>query len=375
MAKKKNATISISAGIKRPDFKSINPERKTYERDLHDALYYVHYEVATKKLKDETIKYTNKNITKDHNLDLLENYYFSVIGKGCYLKNHGSVLNDNWENYLSNELPSLIEYSKERKYEKDLEKEATDNKPVISIQDRIKEHASNTCAEIEGWADEFMRDPKKFKVENYDIHTHLITNDIKGPQARFIVSFYEPVLDEIKLAVNKKDNDVVEAYSLYSKAQLKKLQSFYEKVIEAANVIIESSKVQRKTRKKKPISKDKKVAKLKFLAKDVTLGLVSISATDVLGAKELWVYNTKTRKIGKYIALDDAGLDVKGSNIINFNETDSIQKTLRKPAEQIKEFKSCTKPQLKKYLDGIKAIDIKLKAKINEHVILLKAIH
>lgn len=375
MAKKKNATISISAGIKRPDFKNINPEKKTYERDLHDALYYVHYEVASKKLKDETIKYVNKHISKDHHLDLLENYYFAVIGKGCYLKNSGSVLNDNWESYLSEQLPQLISLASERKIEKDREKEISDNKPVISIQDRIREQASQACSEIDGWADEFIENPKKFKVDNYDIHTHLTTNDIKGPQARYIVSFYESTLEEIKLAYDKKDSELAEAYSTFTKSNLKKLQAFYEKVIEAANVIIESSKVQRKARKKKPVSKDKRVAKLKYLAKDVTLGLVSISATDVLGAKELWVYNTKTRKIGKYIALDGAGLDVKGSNIINYNETDSIQKTLRKPAEQIKEFKGCTKPQLKKFLDGIKAIDIKLKPKVNEHVILLKATH
>ena len=65
-------------------------------------------------------------------------------------------------------------------------------------------------------------------------------------------------------------------------------------------------------------------------------------------------------------------LSVKGTSIIGFNENLSIQKTLRKPEEQLKEFKAAGKVQLRKFLDDIKAVDIKLNGRINEEVILLK---
>jgi hypothetical protein len=49
-----------------------------------------------------------------------------------------------------------------------------------------------------------------------------------------------------------------------------------------------------------------------------------------------------------------------------------VQKTLRKPEEQLKEFKAAGKVQLRKFLDDIKAVDIKLNGRINEEVILLR---
>jgi hypothetical protein len=100
--------------------------------------------------------------------------------------------------------------------------------------------------------------------------------------------------------------------------------------------------------------------------------LVSINPADIVGAQELWVYNTKSRKLGKYVAKEFAELSIKGTSIINFDEVKSVQKTLRKPEEQLKEFKAAGKVQLRKFLDDIKAVDIKLNGRINEEVVLLK---
>jgi hypothetical protein len=100
--------------------------------------------------------------------------------------------------------------------------------------------------------------------------------------------------------------------------------------------------------------------------------LVSINPVEIIGAKELWVYNTKSRKIGKYVASEYLELGVKGTSITGFNENLSVQKTLREPEEQLKEFKAAGKVQLRKFLDDIRAVDIKLNGRINEDVILLR---
>ncbi len=78
-------------------------------------------------------------------------------------------------------------------------------------------------------------------------------------------------------------------------------------------MVIETSNTARKPRKKKTVSADKLVEKLKFQQTEKSLGLVSINPRDIVGAQELWIYNTKTRKIGKYIANDIAGLSVKSA--------------------------------------------------------------
>jgi hypothetical protein len=72
------------------------------------------------------------------------------------------------------------------------------------------------------------------------------------------------------------------------------------------------------------------------------------------------------------VAAEYLELSVKGTSIIGFNENLSVQKTLRKPEEQLKEFKAAGKVQLRKFLDDIKAVDIKLNGRINEEVVLLR---
>ena len=145
--------------------------------------------------------------------------------------------------------------------------------------------------------------------------------------------------------------------------------------------IIEKAKVNRKPRKKKVYSADKLVAKLKYLKVDSKYSLTSINPEDIIKANELWVFNVKTRKLGKYIASnidplgqgrDGTGLSVKGTTIIGYDEKLSIQKTLRKPIDQLKEFKDSGKVKLRKFLDEIPTTDTKLNGRVNPETVLLK---
>jgi hypothetical protein len=135
---------------------------------------------------------------------------------------------------------------------------------------------------------------------------------------------------------------------------------------------MQESKINRKPRAKKVVPADKLIAKLKYKKSDEPLKLVSINPADIIGSKELWVYNTKTRKLGKYVASEYQELSVKGASITGFSEMLSIQKTLRKPVDQLKDFKAAGKVQLRKFLDDIKATDTKMNGRINEEIMLLK---
>ena len=109
----------------------------------------------------------------------------------------------------------------------------------------------------------------------------------------------------------------------------------------------------------------------------------SINPIDIIGCEELWVFNVKTRKMGRYMASsidpmhlerEGTGLSVKGTTITGFNIETSVQKTLRKPEEKLKEFKDSGKIKLRTYLDNINAVDIKLNGRINTDTIILKAV-
>jgi hypothetical protein len=98
---------------------------------------------------------------------------------------------------------------------------------------------------------------------------------------------------------------------------------------------------------------------------------VSINPAEIVGAQELWVYNTKTRKLGKYIASTSDGLTVKGTSVENFTDK-SMSKTLRKPEQQLLEFNKSTKVQLRKFLENIKATETLLNGRINTDTVLLR---
>jgi len=373
MAKK--GSISTSSGLTRPDYKNINREKKTFTNDFRRAMYYVHYEIAVKKLKAESIKYAKKHHPELTELDSLENYYYSVVGKPCLIINAGGHIPERWQEYIDTELVELHKKAIEVKAAKEKEKQETqpDKKPAqqYTIQDRLRDQAAEVASIFDGWVDDFIIDPRKFKADNYDPYKEMQLADLKAQHVRHIINFYDTDVKELELVLKSTDADLNEAYDTYTKPQVKKLLKLYEKINDAANVIIESSMSKRKPRKK-AVSAEKKVSKLKYLESFPKLALVSKNPIDIVGAKEVWIYNTKTRKIGKYVALDEAGLDVKGTSILNFIEKDSIEKTLRKPEVQLKEFKSAGKVALRKFLDGINAVDVKLKGRMNDNIIILK---
>jgi hypothetical protein len=137
---------------------------------------------------------------------------------------------------------------------------------------------------------------------------------------------------------------------------------------------MQESKINRAPRAKKMQPKEKIVGKMKYLKQHEPLKLVSINPTDIIGAKELWIYNIKSRKLGKYVAGEFDELSVKGTTILNYSESLSVQKTLRKPEEKLSEFKSAGKVQLRKFLEDINTTDTKLNGRINEDTVLLKVL-
>jgi len=114
------------------------------------------------------------------------------------------------------------------------------------------------------------------------------------------------------------------------------------------------------------------VSKLKYLDKHEELKLESVTPKDIIGALQLWVYNTKSRKLGCYNAEDASGLSVKGSTIINFNEIKSTQKKLRKPEVTLPEVLKGGKVYLRTALDEIKAVASTLNGRLNTDTILLR---
>lgn len=245
--------------------------------------------------------------------------------------------------------------------------------PQVSIQERVREAAFKMTDEIEDAIEEFQTNPDTFNPKAFKIISVLRAKEAKAAHARIIKDFYSKNLAELEEASQPKcDEQLKEGYSHLSKKNLKDIITFYQEIMSACEMLMQEAKVNRAPRKTKAVSKDKLVAKLKYMKTFESLKLVSINPVDIIGSKELWVYNTKTRKLGRYVAAEYHELGIKGTTLTGFDENNSICKTIRKPEEKLKEFKAAGKVALRKFLDDINATDTKMNGRINEEIILLK---
>jgi|694.fasta_scaffold19651_5 hypothetical protein len=240
---------------------------------------------------------------------------------------------------------------------------------VLTIQDRLNEKTSEHLAYFEGLYDEVVLggtvDPRAFD--------YLTANTVPQSQINKFVDLFSARKAELGAAQGKLFEDHVESYRHYKAADYKRHYAFLDAVLDALEQYRGVKKATKKARVKRAPNKEKVVSKLKYMKEDKTLKLVSINPVDIVGAQELWVYNTKTRKLFKYIADSLTGpLGVKGTSVINFDTAKSVGKTLRKPDEKLKEFAKATKIQLRKFLDEIKAAETLANGRISEDTLLLR---
>jgi len=244
---------------------------------------------------------------------------------------------------------------------------------IVTIQDRIREQAVTMSDEIDAAIDSWIVDPEAFNPKDIKLVNLLRGKGAKAAQARYIKSFFARGLAELQeLASGDADEQLREGYKHVSRKNVKKLIEFYEGVAQACEQIAAEAKVLKKPRAKKIVPADKLVAKVKFKTVDDKLGIVSVPLVGLIGAQSAVVFNTKSRKLGIYVARTSAGLSVKGTTITDFTEK-SFQKTLRKPAEQIKEFKEQnTQRRVEAWFGKIKAMETVMNGRMSEDIVLLK---
>jgi hypothetical protein len=281
----------------------------------------------------------------------------------------GMPLRDKHVEYILDAVHRVLEM---RADDEEVDEKKDTKKPEVkipTIQDRMNEVAKKHILYFEILEDALFAgetvDPKAYE--------YLVKNLVPQALIGKIQSVFEPRYAELKEARKGECEQLKEAYGFMKAADYKRYDAFYEKLFQDLTAYNQTKKATKKAAVRKPPQKEKLVKNLKYLKQDTALKIVSVNPVDIVGAEVLWVYNVKSRKIGRYVAEDQGGaLGVKGTAITGFNESKSVQKTLRKPEVQLKEFLAAGKIQLRKFLDDIKATDIKLNGRINQDTILLK---
>ena len=339
-----------------------------FDRELSkiELMSTLNWYTQNKDTKD-AVKYANDYFKKNYklNVDSVIKNYPTTFGFVCRILNNGGSINEKELVWFNETIVKIKEDLAKPKVDV-----VVDDKPVQpNIQDRIREKASECIGELEGLLDEYILSKFTSNPKPYGI---MHTLNIKGVHTNRILEHWKRIRAEYDNALTTEDELIKEGYSNFSKTEIKKIVGFCDSVITDAMKVVSEANKTRKPRQRKQKSPEQLVSKLKYLDKHEEL--VSENPKDIIGALQLWVYNTKSRKLGCYNAEDASGLSVKGSSIISFNESKSIQKKLRKPEVTLPEVLKGGKVYLRTALDDIKAVAATLNGRLNTDTILLRII-
>jgi hypothetical protein len=199
----------------------------------------------------------------------------------------------------------------------------------------------------------------KFNTEKY-----LADLDVKASYVQSLIMWASEVRNEYVLS--KTVPIMKEGYSTYTTPQKNKVIKFFDGMINS----LEKYKVAvTPVRKKKVVTTTKLITKLKYLKSFPELKLKSINPEKLIGSKEAWVYNTKTKMVGYYTSLD--GMTVTGTTLKGFDFSE--QRRLRKPEDQLKLLTDSRKGQwIKKFTTMAKTVRTSGNGRFNDGVIILK---
>lgn len=286
----------------------------------------------------------------------------------CRMNVMGLILTESEQHYLDSTISQHLE--------RPAEAAATETAQPIAvrpnIQDRLRERMTEAAGELEGLYDDLIRNGARLTADSkpmavlrgLNVAPQLIGDILAGWQARAA---------ELQEVLTGRDGGLVEGYSNFSRAQLKNLVKFAELVIADCGSYVQVKKTERTPRRRKPVSPERLTQRFRFLREFAELGLKSEPVTRLVGSQEIWMYDTKKRKLIYVVADNHIGtMTVKGVGLVGFDTTNSVQKTLRRPAEQIKALLTGGVANTRKYFKDIRTTATKFNGRSNENLVILK---
>ena len=290
----------------------------------------------------------------------------------CRMALIGLELTEHEQCIVDEQISAMLKAKQEiKKAQTDVDADAAVAK--LTIQDHLREKISECCGELEGMFDDFVVAGAKMSADFSPIKLMRGMN-ISPNMVSTVSAVWELRLAEFTEVLEGTDADLVEGYSHLTKLQLRNCVKFCETVINDCNSYVQLKKVERKPRAKKAVSPEKLSRKFKFLREFDELKLKSEPVIKLVNASEAWLYDTAKRKLIHVMSDSHIGtFTIKGSAIVGFDSLTTVQKTLRKPAEQLKAVTGGGKPAARKAFGEIKATETKFNGRGNDNLIILWA--
>jgi hypothetical protein len=242
-----------------------------------------------------------------------------------------------------------------------------------NIQERLREKMVECAGEIEGMFDDFLlsgaRMSSEFKPINILRGKNVAPNLVAEISATWAVR-----LREIVQVLGGQDDQLVEGWSNYSKVQLRSIEKFCETVINDCGAYVQIRKVETKPRKAKKVSPEQRVRKFRCQAEVEEFGIKGLPATSLVDCAEAWLYDSKKRKLIHVVADGHVGrFTVKNNMLIGVSPADTLQKTLRQPADTLKAIAAAGKPAARKIFADLTTTETPFNCRGTENLVVLRA--
>ena len=288
----------------------------------------------------------------------------------CRMSQVGLELTEHEQIKLDNLLKDILESSQDAVAEEAVVDEAV---PKITIQDRLREKVSECAGELDGLFDEFVTSGAKLNAD-YKPVVLMRSMNVAPQMVNDIKQIWTRKLEEFDAAVAGKDADLVQGYSFLSKVQLRNCVKFCELVISDCGAYVQIKKVERKPRKVRAVPPEKRAAKFKHIMEFAELKLKGLPAASLVDKAEAWLYDTKKRKLIHLVADSyTQAFTVKSNSVIGFSTVESLQKTVRKPADVLKALGAAGKPAARKIYKDLTTTETAFNGRGTENLIILKS--
>jgi hypothetical protein len=233
-------------------------------------------------------------------------------------------------------------------------------KKVVDIQAAMKEKIQEYLGELEGELDEVF-----FSDTTLNLYDHMRARQLPAAYVEPVKEWAKVYLAQYLEVLKGEDEQLAEGYDHFDKNKIKKLAKMFHSFIEDCDkyeVFKKANRKPRATREKTPAQQTKGI---KYKIEDTELKIKSLHPTEMIGASQVWLYNSKTKKLSKYSTDSSRGIQAKGSAIQNWEPDSSKQKTLRKPEETIKDLMVAGKVKLRSFLEELKTKEQNVNGRLN----------
>lgn len=345
----------------KPDFTTLNLELtdEQYNHSLGNMLNWLNSGISNSDLRDTTINWGKENGYDFPNLIHVPEYKFATVGKLVYILREGGQLTERLMTKIKETIPALAEEGEaieKKAIVKNSYQKFTPNQGLV-VADELQDLVILNQATSESISDLLFEK----SLNSIDLNTCL-------NKVNMLLADWE-----------SNDPQCQEMREIAGEERASYFKNTYRLVIKIIGMVSENIKAERASSKKaktfKEVRIEKKVKNVKTKKIDTDYNIVSLPADEIIGSTVLLTFNTKTRRVGYFVAKDGGTLSVKGSSIIDFDEERSMSKILRNTDRDLAPFRAAKNERRLEVLinDTIKGVRHPVTGRLNSDTTILKA--